>query len=291
MSVGSDDSGSSDLTSYYCLNCDTRHELGSDASPFVCSAKYSSDEESIDNIAPIAAARAAHHQICVIINPQTGVEISEGERTPRANRERRRDAEASGSNADSTHTVTREEWETARNAVVNNTRLPVGVSAGTLNAYHVILEKNRVRLAKEQADLDRRRQAADLSSERRRGLSSLGSASRSNQGTGRFRPRIPRLSEADAREITSNLSNSFMTMDTAGMIRPKTVEGATANLAAYLINNQPTADNPMAPAHRGALESLAILGDKLTPRKEKSAHHGSGSKHRSSSKDARDDNT
>ena len=82
-----------------------------------------------------------------------------------------------------------------------------------------------------------------------------------------------------------------MTMDTVGMIKPKTIEGATANLAAYLINNQPTADNPMAPAHRGALESLAILGDKLTPRKEKTTHHGSGAKHRSSSKDARDDIT
>jgi hypothetical protein len=80
-----------------------------------------------------------------------------------------------------------------------------------------------------------------------------------------------------------------MTMDTAGMIRPKTVEGATANLAAYLINNQPTADNPMAPAHRGALESLGILGDKLIPRKEKSTHHGSGSRHRLSSKDAHND--
>ena len=39
-----------------------------------------------------------------------------------------------------------------------------------------------------------------------------------------------------------------MTMDTAGMIRPKTVEGATANLAAYLINHQPTPDGPMAQA-------------------------------------------
>jgi hypothetical protein len=75
-----------------------------------------------------------------------------------------------------------------------------------------------------------------------------------------------------------------MTMDTAGMIRPKTVEGTTANLAAYLINNQPTPDNSMAPTHRCALESLAILGDKLTHRKEKSTHHRSGSKHRSSSK-------
>jgi hypothetical protein len=45
----------------------------------------------------------------------------------------------------------------------------------------------------------------------------------------------------------------------------------------------------MEQAHRGALESLAILGDKLTPRKEETTNQGSGSKHRS--KDARDDIT
>jgi hypothetical protein len=96
---------------------------------------------------------------------------------------------------------------------------------------------------------------------------------------------IPRLSEDDAREITSNLSNSFMTMDTDGMIRPKTAEGATANLAAYLINHPPAPNDPMAQAHRGALESLTILGDKLAPRKEKSTHQGSRSAHHP--KDAR----
>jgi hypothetical protein len=56
-----------------------------------------------------------------------------------------------------------------------------------------------------------------------------------------------------------------------------------------LINNQPTSNDPMAQARRGALESLAILGDKFTPRKEKTTHQGSGFKHRS--KDARDDIT
>jgi hypothetical protein len=73
------------------------------------------------------------------------------------------------------------------------------------------------------------------------------------------------------------------------MLRPKTFEGAMATLVTYLINHQPTPNGPMAQAHRGALESLAILGDKLTPRKEKTTHHGSGSKHRL--KDARDDIT
>jgi hypothetical protein len=35
VSVGFDDSESSDLTSYYCTSCDCRHELASDA-PLLC---------------------------------------------------------------------------------------------------------------------------------------------------------------------------------------------------------------------------------------------------------------
>jgi hypothetical protein len=79
-----------------------------------------------------------------------------------------------------------------------------------------------------------------------------------------------------------------MTMDTAGMIRPKSAKGATANLAAYLINHSPAPNDPIAQAHRGALKSLEILGDKLAPRKEKNTHQGSGSKH---PKDARNNIT
>jgi hypothetical protein len=81
------------MTSYYFLDCDTIHELGSDASPFVCDVKYSSDEENTDNVVPLATMQAAHHQIYIIINPQMGAEISTGEHTPRANDERRRDGE------------------------------------------------------------------------------------------------------------------------------------------------------------------------------------------------------
>ncbi|KAK1662265.1 hypothetical protein QYE76_050424 [Lolium multiflorum] len=71
------------------------------------------------------------------------------------------------------------------------------------------------------------------------------------------------------------------------MPRPKNVAGATANLAAYLINQRP--EGSMAQAHRGALESLAILGDNLVPRKEKTTLQASGSKHRA--RDARDEIT
>ncbi|KAK1667394.1 hypothetical protein QYE76_055553 [Lolium multiflorum] len=72
-----------------------------------------------------------------------------------------------------------------------------------------------------------------------------------------------------------------------GMPRPKTVAGATANLAAYLINQRP--EGSMAQAHRGALESLAILGNNLVPQKEKTTVQASGSKHHA--RDARDEIT
>jgi hypothetical protein len=200
MSVGSDNFGSSDLTSYYCLNCDSRHELELDASPFVCDIKYSSDEE-LGNIVPLNTMQAAHQQTCVIINAPTGAEIPAGERTPHANDERRQDDKASGSNAKSTFSVSQEEWDAARNAVVNNTCFPIGVSAGTLNAYHIILEKNRSRLDKEQADLDRRWQAADLSSKRRRGLSSSEAPPKATKGLGG----IARVSPASRKETQGRL--------------------------------------------------------------------------------------
>jgi hypothetical protein len=71
------------------------------------------------------------------------------------------------------------------------------------------------------------------------------------------------------------------------MPRLKTVAGATANLAAYLINQRP--ERSMAQAHRGALESLAILGNNLVPQKEKTTAQASGSKHHA--RDARDEIT
>jgi hypothetical protein len=109
-------------------------------------------------------ARVACYQVRATFAPETGVEIPAGGNTPRTNIEWRRDGEASGINI--TFSVSIEEWAAARDSMVNNTSLPVGVSACTLNTYHAIFEKNRSRPGKERADLDRRWQAADLSSER-----------------------------------------------------------------------------------------------------------------------------
>jgi hypothetical protein len=162
--------------------------------------------------------------------------------------------------------------------VVNNTCLRLGVSQGNLNAYHSILERNRVRLAKEQAELDRCWRAADLSSERRADLSSLGSIdSKSIE-------RASRVSQRGMQPISHRTSpNSFMTMDTAGIIRSKIAEGAAAHLAAYLVNNPLSPKDPRVPLHRVALESIRILGESITPREDKSpARHSPARANKSS---------
>ena len=86
LSVGSDDSASSDLTSYYCLDCDVRHELGSDAEPFICDSNYLTANDDIRGMHEIVrahAATSARYQIYAI-DPATGNEIPEGRRDPEA---------------------------------------------------------------------------------------------------------------------------------------------------------------------------------------------------------------
>ena len=76
-------------------------------------------------------------------------------------------------------------------------------------------------------------------------------------------------------------------MDSAGLLRPKTTEGAAVQLAAYLVSNPPAPDDPHAAVHRVALESVGIIGTTLAPSAppaggNRSPHHGSGSRRRSS---------
>src|SRR3954464_6002186 len=87
-------------------------------------------------------------------------------------------------------------------------------------------------------------------------------------------------------------------MDTAGMLQPKNLEAATAQLAAYLLNYPPPPNDPRAGQHQVELESLGIIGNKIIPpspaipvRHHRSAIGGSplsGGSHR---RDARNDIT
>jgi hypothetical protein len=115
MSVRSYDSESSDLTSYYCIDYDTRHELRSDAPPFACVVEYSSNKESIGklgDIIPLSTTRLAQYQVYVTFDPETGVKTPAGGNTARINNDQRWDGEASGGNANTTILVSQTEWDT-----------------------------------------------------------------------------------------------------------------------------------------------------------------------------------
>ncbi|KAK1680934.1 hypothetical protein QYE76_041782 [Lolium multiflorum] len=127
MSVGSDEPMSSELTSYYCSNCDARHGLGSSDTPFICNARYSSGEDSVGSIVPRTTRRTAHHQVYVANNTGNTRHGGDGDRTPRSSR--RASFENSASNRDSDYTIADEEWAAARTAVLNNTPLPAGTSS------------------------------------------------------------------------------------------------------------------------------------------------------------------
>ena len=102
-SDGSDDLGSSDLTSYYCIDCDTRHDLGPNATPYVCDSNRNFGKiDSNHNFGNIDANRdypitrvpaldLARYQIYAI-DPATGQNI------PDPRRSGADDAEASNSN-------------------------------------------------------------------------------------------------------------------------------------------------------------------------------------------------
>ena len=56
LSDGSSDLTSSDLTSYYCIDCDTRHDLGSDATPYVCDSNRNFGNVDANHDYPITRA-------------------------------------------------------------------------------------------------------------------------------------------------------------------------------------------------------------------------------------------
>ena len=111
LSVGSDDSASSDLTSYYCLDCDVHHDLGSDATPFVCDSNYSANNDNIREVqtparAPVLAM--ARYQIFVI-DPATG-------------------REAKASTSSGSVSVSQAEWDASQHAM--------STTLACLLAYH-----------------------------------------------------------------------------------------------------------------------------------------------------------
>ena len=84
------------MTSYYCTDCDTQHDIRPDATPYVCDSNHGFANPNLNfnnadvirdyPITRVSPADLAHYQICAI-DPATGQDVPDGG-----------DAEASNSN-------------------------------------------------------------------------------------------------------------------------------------------------------------------------------------------------
>ena len=118
--------------------------------------------------------------------------------------------------------------------------MPEDASREELMAYHNLLHQQHARLAAAQAELDKRKQLADASSERRARLSSLHSSASQHNSAGRVpkrRSRVQHLPEDDMLELSKSLDSSFMTVDSAGDLMAKTPQGALIAATTYLLSN------------------------------------------------------
>ena len=149
-------------------------------------------------------------------------------------------------------------------AVTQGAALPEDATREQLMAYHKILDMQRQRLLRQQRELDERKRRADESSLRRAELSSIGgSSSHANGQHHKSRSRINNIPERERQEATRDLGNSFMTIDSAGNIMPKTPEGALVAATTYLMANPPPSDDPRYGVYRTALAGIGIVGAAL----------------------------
>src|SRR4051812_10975055 len=150
-----------------------RHQVGAGAEPYICGSNYPTADASTysaSNIEHAPVEAAFRFQIYAVEGEAPGDQGNRGNH-----------GEASSSHDRTELSVSPAEWDEARNAIVNNTRLPLGASPGTLNAYHSMLERNRTRLRRAEADLARRQEEAAASSEHHANRPPIGSSgSRSN---------------------------------------------------------------------------------------------------------------
>ena len=129
-------------------------------------------------------------------------------------------------------------------------------------AYHQLLKQQQDLLRKQKEDLDRRKEAADLSSIRRVQLSSMRSFASRNTVTGAPKrcARVPDLNDQDRDDITRNLGEHFIEVDpVAANLAPKTPEAAFAATAAYILANPPPANDPRVVVYKNALAGLGIV--------------------------------
>jgi hypothetical protein len=137
-----------------------------------------------------------------------------------------------------------------------------------LMAYHHLLRNTHEQLQETRQRLDERKRLADASSLRWAQLSSTNYSSAHTPAPRqpRFWSRVNLMPEASRQEISKSLDSSFMTVDMAGNVMPKTPQGAVLAATTYLQSIQPPEGDPRAPLHRQTIIGLGMVGDSLMPK-------------------------
>ena len=108
--------------------------------------------------------------------------------------------------------------------------MPADATPDELAKYNYFNWQESQRLKQYRATLEERRRQASISSARRRQLS----MSSTGATEARRRSRFDRITEHERADVTRNLDNSFLTVDSNGIIQPKTAEGALISIGSYL---------------------------------------------------------
>jgi hypothetical protein len=185
---------------------------------------------------------------------------------------------AEGETADSLATrvkiqLSKEEWRKINTAVEHGTPIPTNSSQNMLLGYHYTLRQQVKQLAKERIEIQKRKDSAIAASDAaRRGHSD---ASYINRRHRRHGSRYENLEYLERQSISKNLHSSFLSVDEQGNIIPKTLEAALVAAQAYLHMTRPNTGDPREHMHRGALNGLKMVGNKLSA-KEEEAYHNKG---------------
>ena len=71
------------------------------------------------------------------------------------------------------------------------------------------------------------------------------------------------IPEHERAYVTRNLNNSFLTVDSDGIIQPKTAEGALISIGAYLQAGKPPAGDPAEARYLQQMKALEITAREL----------------------------
>jgi hypothetical protein len=166
------------------------------------------------------------------------------------------------------------EWNTIKVAVEHGVAIPTDASKNMLFGYHYTLRQQSKQLERERSKIQKRKDstiAASAALHKARSDASYTTSKRHR----RHESRVENLKHSERQSLSKNLNSSFLSVDEQGNILPKTPEAALVAAQTYMYTTRPSPGDPREHMHRGALQGLRMVGNKLTA-KDEEAYRNNG---------------